>query len=916
MLVGRAEERLRIDSLLESARSGKSAVLGLVGEAGIGKTALLSYAADQGSDLQILRARGVEVESRIPFSSLLELLRPVLGKMKDIPAPQAVSLEIALALRPARPTERFAVGAATLSLLAAAAEQFPLAVLIDDGHWLDPSSAEALRFALRRLLADPVAVLVAVREGQPSLLDDSGLPVSRLGGLTPRDAAVLLEGRVRADLIESVCLATGGNPLALLELVRGFDPLGLVSEGGGVVPVPAAICHEFLRRAQTLDDDTWSLVVLAAAHDDGDCAIVERAASFLGLDFASITSAEASGLLTLDEGRIEFRHPLARSAIYSSATPEARREAHRALAAVLSDRDVDRRAWHLASAVVGTDATASTVLRQAAERARERSAYAVASAAFEQAARLAPDDEDRSEHLLASAQSAWQAGSAERSKDLLAKVRTRPLEPDRAVEVAHLEGEIALHVGPVMSGYSVLVEAAGVAEGDAAVELLAEAAIACFFAGRPALMLAVAEQAQGRLRATSSLRARFYASMARGMAFILGGDGEAGAREIRKAGSLAYSPDISEDPHRAAWLTMGQIWLRDGTASRSAVERALVSARSRAAVGALPFLLNHLARDQAGGEAWPSANACYGESIRLSHETGQQAELAMALAGLAILDARQGREDACRAHAAEAVELCRELGLRHFENWAIGALGELELGLRRASEAARHFEHQVELLGTLGIADPDVWPGPELAEAYLRLGRRDAAERTAAAFNTKAGEKGQAWALARARRCSGLVSDESTFEAFFEEALVLHGATPDVFEQARTRLAYGARLRRARRRVRARAQLRSALEVFDGLGAHPWIGLAQSELGATGETARTRDAGALYQLTPQELQIALLLAGGESTREAAAALFVSPKTIEYHLRHIYQKLGVRSRSDLAHVVAGAPHGSAGTSEPR
>lgn len=908
MLFGRAEERRRIEALLDAARSGQSTMLGFVGEPGIGKTALLSYAAERAEGFQVLRARAVEAESHIPFSSLLELLRPVLDKLGGIPGPQAVALESALALRPALPTERFAVGAGVLSLLAAAADQAPVAVVIDDAQWLDASSAEALRFTIRRLVADPVAVFVAAREGEPSLLDEGGLPAARLGGLEQDDAIALLGDTVRPELVGGALRATGGNPLALLELAKGFDPLALDSPRGGVVPVPTAISREFLRRARDLDDDALFLVTLAAAHDDGDCAIVERAAGFLGLDFAPIAAAEATGLLSLREGRIEFRHPLVRSAIYGSASPESRRTAHRALAAVLSDSDVDRRAWHLASAAVGTDAAASSALRQAGERARERSAYAVAAAAFERAARLAPDHSARADLLWAAAQSAWYAGTADLSRQLLEGARMQPPDPRRAVEIAHLEGQIALHLGPVMDGHSVLVAAAALAPGDTGAELLAEAAIACFYAGRPVQMLEVAEQAQAELGPGSAPRARFYASMARGMALILGGRGKQGAREIRQAMSLVDTHELSDDPRLTTWLVMGPMWLRESTAGRAVVDRALETARSRSAVGALPYLLNHLARDQAGGGEWTSANACFEESIRLSREAGQRADLAMALAGLAVLEAHQGREDGCRSHAGDAIQYCRELGLGYFETWAVGALGELELVSGRASEAAGHFERQVAQLRALGIVDPDASPGPELAEAFLRLGRRDDAERVTKGFETAAEEKGQAWSLARAMRCRGLLADERSFERCFEEALVLHRATPDAFEEARTSLAFGARLRRARRRTQARAHLRSALETFDRLGARPWAGVAQSELGATGETIRTRESGALYRLTPQELQIALVLSEGMSTREAAAALFISPKTVEYHLRHVYQKLGVRSRDDLARTLSLPPEG--------
>jgi DNA-binding CsgD family transcriptional regulator len=906
MLVGRVEERRRTGDLLEAARSGRSSSLGLVGEPGIGKTALLDDAAERAVGFQILRTRAVESESHIPFSSLFELVRPVLRHLSNIPAPQRVTLESAFALRPATPTERFAVGAATLSLLASAAEESPAALFIDDAHWLDPSSAEAIRFAVRRLLADSIAVLMAARREEPSILDGSGIPILYLGGLGLEDAGVLLGGAVPPELVERACRATGGNPLALMEVAKGVDPLGLDAGPDGVVPVPAAISEVVLRRVRRLGATAMRLAVVAAAHGDGDVTVVERAATFLGLDIERITESEGVGLLTLRSGRIEFRHPLVRSAVYGAATPEARRQAHRALAAVLSDRDVDRRAWHLASAAVGTDVAASNALRQAAARARERSAYAVAAASFERAARINPDDRERGELLWEAARSAWEAGLVDRARDLLVEARLQPSDPNREVGMARLEGEIALRRGPVMEGYSVLVSAAARVAGAAGIELLADAAIACFYAGHPAKMLEVAAQAEARLELDAGPRARFFATMARGMALILGGDGQEGARFVRDASAVVSLNELSDDPRLAAWLVMGPMWLREGSARREVVNRALEIARARAAIGALPFLLNHLARDQAGGGEWSAANACYDESVRLSAEAGQRAELAVALAGLAVLEARQGREDGCRSHATEAATLCHELGMSYFETWAIAALGELELGSGRASEAVAHFERQLHLLDLAGVTDPDASPAAELVDAYLRLGRRDLAQQAAKTFRTAAEAKGQAWSLARARRCDGLVSGVDAFESRFEEALALHQSTPDAFEQARTSLAYGARLRRARRRAQARHHLRAALGAFERLGARPWAGLAQSELGATGETIRTRRSGALHLLTPQELQVSVALCRGMTTREAAAALFVSPKTVEYHLRHVYQKLGVASRSELAHAIADLP----------
>lgn len=902
VLVGRAEERERIGVLLEQARSGHSAVLALAGEPGIGKTVLLDLAVRSATGFQLLQVRAVESEAHIPFSSLLELLRPALGSLERIPRPQAEALESALALRPGRPAERFAVGAATLSVLAAWAERAPVLMIVDDAQWVDPSSAEALRFATRRLVADPIAVLIAVRDGAPSFVDGSGFPFVHVDGLGRDEARALLAGVISTpDLADRAHRATGGNPLALLELSKDTDILAFAS-GGGEFPVPDAISKEFLRRAHNLDDQASRVLALAATNDDGDALTVERAAEALGLDFTALGRSEEVGLLRLKGGRVEFRHPLARSAIYSATPPEARRAAHRALASVLSDRDIDRRAWHLAAATVGTDASASEAMKQAGQRASARSGYAVAAAAFERAAWLAVDDTERGSLFLDAARAAWLAGLTGLSKELLARARPLEGEFEGVPGLAHLEGEIALHVGPVMDGYDVLLTAAGRAEGDLAVEFLAEACIACLYAGRPTQMLVTADRACSLLSPTSSVRARFLASMSRGMALVLGGDAQEGAGEIRAAASLTVAGAFPEDQRLTTWLVMGPVWLREGLARRAVVDRALETARSRSAVGSLPFLLNHLARDQAGGQEWAAAGACYEESVSLCRETGQRTELAVALAGLAWLEARLGRAEACRAHAAEGAELCRDLGMGLIEVWAVAALGELELGLGHAAEAASYLETQGKVLDDRGITDPDVSPVPELVDAYLRLGRRADAELVAQGFRRRAANKGQAWSLARAQRCEGMVCGDDGFDEPFTKALALHDETPDAFERARTSLAYGARLRRARQRVKARTCLREALETFEKLGASPWYEQARAELAATGETVPSQGAGLVRQLTPQELQVALLLARGSSTREAAASLFLSPKTVEYHLRHVYQKLNVRSREELLTVL--------------
>jgi DNA-binding CsgD family transcriptional regulator len=904
MLFGRERECQALDRLLADARRGRSGALVLAGEPGIGKTALLRYAREHADGMRVLQARGIESEAEIPFAGLLELLRPALGLLDRIPEPQASALAGALALGPGGGHDRFAVGAATLSLLAAYADDAPLALLVDDVHWLDGASGEALVFAVRRFIVDPIAAVLAVREGEPSPLEGLDVPVLRLQGLE-RTAAVALLGpstaeAAGADAIDRLYRATAGNPLALLELAP--DALRLAASPAEPVPVPTAIARAFLRRAADLPESTRRILVLAAASDNGDLAPIGRAAASLALDVAELAAAETAGLVDLQDRRVQFRHPLAQSAIYAEAPAEERRSAHRALAATLPDREVDRRAWHLAAAAVGPDAAASAALEQAAAQARDRSAYAAAATGFERAARLAPDDTRRPALLYAAADAAWLAGLGERAVALLEETRTLATDRSLARRIEHLRGHVVMRRGPIMDGHAILVAAAeqtAAEDPDRAVVMLAEAVNACFYAGRAEEMLETAERAAAILPAATGDDARFFGRLAHGMALVFAGEGEQGAALIRSAVEVVQaSAELRADPRLLAWTAMGPIWLREAGETRRLVDAALETARARAAIGALPFLLQHVAHDQAASDRWGAAHASFDEAIRLARETGQQTELAAALAGLAWLEARRGEENACRTLAAETIDLTSRLGVALYEIWAITALGDLELGLGRPLAAIERFEEQHDRLRALGIGDVDLSPVPELVEANLRLTRRAEAEAAFGDYAQRALRKGQPWALARAARCRGLLGGDEELDRHFDEALRLHEQTPDVFEAARTRLVYGGRLRRARRRVRAREELRQAVDVFDALGAAPWAEAARAELAATGETARRRDDSSRDALTPQELQVAFLASDGKTTREVAAALFLSPKTIEYHLRHVYRKLGVASRDEL------------------
>ncbi len=903
MLLGRERERLEIQRLLAQVRCGESGTLVLVGEPGIGKSALLEHTAEQAAGIQLLRARGIESEARIPFASLLELVRPVLGYLESIPEPQAAALEAALALRPRGSHERFAVGAATLSLLAAAAETGPLLLLVDDAHWLDLPSAEALLFALRRMAVDRVGAVIAVREGEPSLVDGADLPVLRLEGLSVREARQLVPDLPSA-VLSGLHDATQGNPLAMIELSGEPDPLVLALEGVPV-PLPERIAGSFSRRLATLPEQTRLALGFLAASDAGDLAALDRPARRLGVDLGALAGAERAGLIHLAGGRASFRHPLMRASAYAAMPAGQLRDIHRALAATLPDRDLDRRAWHLAAAAVGYDEPASAALEQAALRSRERSAHATASAAFERAARLAGDGERRTRLLLEAGRAAWDAGLGARAIELLGEIRGSSADESVLVEADELAGHIAIRQGPVMRGHAILMAAAEAADSERAVALLAEATAACFYAGEVRSMLQASRRAVERLAPDASDRARFLAAAAHGIAETVGGDAGAGAVSIRSALALALqAPELDQDPQLLPWLLVAPIFLRENEAGRDLLEHGLRRAREQAALGALPFVLNLIGRDYATTDRWNEAEATYLEAAALARETGQRAELPLSLSGLAWLYARRGLESKARGNAEEAIEHSRALGTRLFELWAMAALGDLELGLGHVPEAIRHLEEHERLLDELGISDPDVSAVPELVEALVRLDRVDEAAPLAARLDGSAQAKGQPWSLARAARCRALVASDTEMESAFEQALDHHAQTADQFERARTLLLYGERLRRMRERRRARVQLRTALEIFERLEAAPWAERARAELAASGETLRRRDPSSLDDLTPQELQIALLLASGKTTREAGAALFISPKTVEYHLRHVYLKLGVHSRDELAAAMNG------------
>lgn len=908
MLVGRERERQVLSSLAAAARVGEGGTLVVVGEAGIGKSALLQDAvtAAAGAGMRVLQAAGVEAEREVPFGGLLQLLRPVLGWLDGLPAPQADALGAALALRPGLVSERFAVGAAVLGLLSRVAEDEPVLLVVDDAHLLDPPTAQALTFAARRLGADPVAVVLAVRGGVPSVVTEAGLPILALGGLGADAADALLVGvgrRLTAPDLTRLLAATGGNPLALLELPDDAA-LGSLPDGAPI-PVPASLARAFAARADALSPAARTALLVASAAG-GDLATTGPACARLGVGAGDLDEAAAAGLVTVEAGRVTFRHDLVRSAVWAEAAPADRRAVHLALAAVLPPGDVDRRAWHVGEASTDPDEDVAATIDAAAARAGARGAHAVASAGYDRAARLTPDAADRARRLVTAAEFAWRGGQPETAVELLGRAATLPRPPDLRLRAAALEGAVAARTGSAERARDVLV-AAGTSvatlDPDLAVPLLADGLLAAQYAGDIAAAAQAAVHIDRLLPRVRSPRSRWLGTLATGVAGIITGNG--GPGRIRAAMAAAVDDAaLLADPQLAPWLVLGTLFLREAGTERAVIPTVVAHLRRRADLGGLPILLFYVGRDQATTDRWTDAVATYTEGIVLAREAGQVTDVTAGLAGLAWLEARRGDEDACRAHAGEALSLATAHHLGFFQTWALTALGDLALGAGRAQEALDTYTAVVDLIAALGFDDVDVWPAADMVDALVRLDRPDEAAALTAHLSERAADKGQPWSLARAARARGLTAPADELDDRFSTALALHARTPDAFETARTQLAYGRRLRRARRPADARPPLRAALATFDELGAIPWAEQAAAELRGTGETARRRDVTGLDHLTPQELQVARTLAAGRTTREAAAALFLSPKTIEYHLRNVYAKLGVRSRTELAAAMTG------------
>jgi DNA-binding CsgD family transcriptional regulator len=913
-VVGREEELARIDSLLGAARGGAGGVLVVQGEPGIGKTTLLRAAERSADGFRCLATRGVESEAALGHAALLELLGPLRDLLPEVPAAQAAAVSSALGWGPAGvPAERFLVAAGTLSLLAAAAETGPVLVLVDDVQWVDRESTDAVLFAARRLGRDRVAFVLSRRHAPtpPDPLD--GLPVLGLQGLQPADADPLLPG-ISPDVAVRLVDGTGGNPLALLEI----GPRLSAAQRVGAAPLPeplpvgdhlAAVHRDLLAR---LSGPARRAVLLCAAAAQDSSAAVVTALAGEGVDpVAALDEAERLGVLLGDGTGLDLRHPLLRSSALRLADPAERRSAHRALAGALPGTEArTARAWHLAQASEGPDDALADELAAVADDSRTRHGHAAASTALERAALLSSDPGRAAHRLAAACADAFVAGDVERTRRLGDRVLDGSSGPAARAAVLLTLGTLEEYAGSVPHAAQLLSRAAAEAEGALRVEALAELALTRFRLNDLAGVVAAAD----RITEVADLadpRQRLLATFTTGAATAVSGD-LAGARgPLVEVMRTVSSPPFRDDPLYLLHFALAAGFLGEVSpgALADGVTR-IAEVRRRGAVGILVPVLAMSAAARAWLGDHDGAFADAGEAAELGEQLGYVADTAVAVEMLAWQSAARGRHDDARDALRRARALTDRAGTTsHAARQAITA-AFCALSRDDPAEAAALLEARLPVDGGVGAMGEPLGVAPLLVEAYALLGRRREAADLAARFAALTPRPSPPETAALVARCRALADpDDDAAVDRFEDALAHHPEHLDPFERARTRLLYGERLRRAGRRVDARVQLRAALEVFESLGLRAWAARSAAELAATGERARPRGEPTTEALTSQETRVALLVAKGLSNRDVAAALFLSPKTVEHHLGTVFRKRGFRSRAEVARAFAVGPGAS-------
>lgn len=903
MLYGRDGELARVDAVVAAARAGRSGTLVLRGEAGIGKSALLAHAVDSSTGMRVLRCTGVETESELPFAGVHRLLRPVLHLAEALAEPQRAAVHSAFGDGPVVRADRWLLSLAVLNLLSEAAIAQPVLCVVDDAQWLDTGSSEALTFVARRVDAEGIALLFAARDDPHRTFDAEGLPTLRVTGLDAAGADGLLAAhataRVAPEVRDRILEGTLGNPLALRHLLDSLDAAQLAGSTPlpQRLPVGADVERLFGERVQRQPEATRTLLLIAAANDSDDIETVIRAAELLGAGPDALDAAESAELLTVHAGTVRFRHPLVRSATYRGATPAARRAAERALADTMSgDSNADRRAWHRANATLGTDDAVCDDLEAAGARARDRAGYAAATAAFERAATFCSDVDRRARLLTDAGEEAWLAGRPQQARDLLA--RANPASDDVLLRgrADHLRGSIEAACGAPVAAYATLMTGATAlhdADPARACLMLAEAGQIAWGTGDLDRITTVGQRLSA-LPGTGNPGARTIVGLTRYMQ----GDTEAAARELRAAADLARDFD---QPQMVMLAAAGAMFSGDDGRAIDLFSRAVARTRSAGAAATLPVLLAPLATIEMFTGRYMSARTTASEALRLAVETSAANPAAHARSVLAWLAAVTGSPDECSSLANEA--LSHAIGQRLGPHAAIAtwALAHNDLAAGRADDAAGRLVALAAAAPGEGNQMVSMFAAADLVDAATRTGRISDAEAAAQSLAAWTATTGAIWAQALVARCHAQLASDADCDDLYLQALDLHARGGRPFDTARTALCFGERLRRRRRRADARTYLRAALEVFERLGATPWAEHTRSELLATGETARKRDVSTASALTPQELQIARLVAAGATNKAVAAQLFLSPRTVDYHLRKVFTKLGLASRHELVRL---------------
>lgn len=906
-LVGRSSELAELRRVINEALSGGSATLVIRGEPGVGKTALLDELEVLAHDFRVIRMDGIESELQLDYAGLHRMILPFMDRIPQLPAPQRGAIEAAFGLSATGRPDQFLVGLATLTLLGDPVRTAPLLIVVDDAHWLDEESMTALAFVGRRLQAERVALVFAVRDFFADQGHTKGLPELQVKGLADQPARELLTTLAPTPVLEQVAkevvAATAGNPLALTGLAAELTE----SQLAGLAPLPDPlptgdlIETRFARQVQLLPSETQTALLLAAAEPTRDLATIERAAEKLGTSLAALEPAEELQLVSTRFG-IEFHHPLVRSAVYSGASPARRRAAHLALATTVDPAtDPERWAMHRALAALGPDEELAAALEGSATLARARGGYAAETALLTRSAELSPRSQDRASRLLGASHAASLAGNLVHAQSLLEAARNGDLEEFDRARAQLLDGMIRLYLGQGQHAPALLLKAAK-SFAPLNPELSRRALLTSFSAFMAALQCSegtsgheIGEVALAALQGESGEST--VDVLLRGVASAFVCDFAEAAPALRR--SLATYAELSAE-EITEWYYFGpllanELW--DPDAYSFMVELVETAARQQGAILALqPALLASAAEEIREGR-FSAARTRFAEVLDITEAIGGFVSF-YELLDTELL-AWEGEEDAVRAKVRDTVAIATEFGAGSPILNALYSMTILELGLGRYPEALTAAKQ----LDADGLPFWSAFALPSIVEAATRCGDVKAATDALKRIEERAQVVQTPFALGLMWRCRGLVSDDDQTESSFSNAIEWFEKSPWRTELARTHLLYGEWLRRNRRRTDARVELRKAHDMFEAMGARAFAERSRLELAATGERARTRRVDSAFDLTARELQIARLAAGGLTSPEIGSQLFISPKTVEYHLTKIFQKLGVKSRMQLAKVMA-------------